>query len=115
MWGSTRYSFATARWAETNGLTGSSPYVDAYWATLRELFEDAFTNPEEYTLLRALGVYAANERASDLWDWLSTEGLEPTQESIAKCPILRVNSASLAGLRPLGIYQATGGVRGVQG
>ncbi len=49
-----------------------------------ELFEDAFTNPEEYILLRAFGVYAANELASDLWDWLSAEGLEPTQKNIAK-------------------------------
>ena len=60
-------------------------------------------------------MYAANGLASDSWDWLSAEGLEPTQKNIAKFVALLGELDWRAEISPSTGLAVNRGVRGIQG
>jgi len=59
-------------------------FVATYWRALRRLHEDPFKEPQNYMILKSIGVYALNLIANDVFNWCSSAGSEPTENNIMK-------------------------------
>jgi len=61
-------------------------FIKSYWNAVQNIWRDAFTNPRDYLVLRALGVTALNELMNDIFIWCKQDGIEeiPTEEDILK-------------------------------
>jgi len=58
-------------------------YLKDFWAAVRETWKEAFDNPREYLLLRAVGAYVMSWLAADIFRWCVRKGVElPSKDDI---------------------------------
>lgn len=60
-------------------------YIKSFWSVVQELWKDAFSSPKEYLVLKAIGCYALNWLAADVFRWCRKNGIEvPSDSDIRK-------------------------------
>jgi len=59
-------------------------FVAAYWRVIRMLKGEAFTEPQNYMVLKSIGVYALNYLANDVFNWCYDENLELSEDNIRR-------------------------------
>ena len=58
--------------------------IRTYWNVLRELFEKPFDDNRNHLLLKSIGVYSLNWLATDVYEWITSQGKTMTVENISE-------------------------------